>query len=105
MDVLRFADVDRDGHAGVEEAEGFELGFAEERPAVVGTGAGIVGELDEQEGEVALAEGAAPIGDEGGEEAVIVRCAGDGGVGLALIPDGALNRVRDERRNHAVPQA
>src|ERR1041385_716485 len=57
-------------------------------------------ELDGEEREVTLAPILAPVADHVGEEPAILL--GAAGVGLALIPDRALDRVGDERRDHAV---
>src|SRR5205085_11327999 len=55
--VGRFADIDRDGHGGVGEFERGELGFAEAGPGGICWGIGgreVGGELNENEGEIAL---------------------------------------------------
>lgn len=80
VDVFGFPDIDGDGHGGVAEGEGQELRFAEFGPQAVGLE---VGELDEEEGEAALAPGAAPVVDHGvveaGWGALVARADGRAG--------------------------
>jgi len=84
------ADVDGDGHACVDDGEGFALCIAEFAPVFFWR-AGEGGDLDVEEGEVALRPVLAPVLDEGGEEFVVETDGVESRVGLALIPDDAFD--------------
>ena len=79
-------------------------GFADDRPAAILDGDGLLGhearELDDDEGELA-APGLVPGLDHVAEDPLVGH--GLTGVGFALIPQGALEAVTDERSDHAVP--
>ena len=94
MDVAALADVDDHGLAGVGQAQGLGLGLAELGPRAL-TGCGFlgheIGELHPVEGEVTLTLFLAPLLDEEGKQLGVF--VGATGVGLALIPDDALDSV------------
>ncbi len=83
--------------------------FAEPVPAVArrappakAAGSGVpVGDLHEEEREVALVPGVAPIANHGLKQMSVERSAGSA-IGLALIPDHAANREQRQGRDHAV---
>ena len=103
VDVVLVADVDGDGHAGVDEVEGAALGVAEEAPVFFGAVEG--GDLREEEGEVALTPLGAPVLDHGGEEAAVEGRAVEGGVGFALVPDDSADGERGEGGDHGVVES
>ena len=103
VDVVLAADVDGDGHAGVDEVEGSALGVAEEAPVFFGAVEG--GDLDEEEGEVSLAPLGAPVLDHGGEEAAVESRAIEGGVGFTLVPDDSADGERGEGGDHGVVES
>jgi hypothetical protein len=57
-------------------------------------------DLHDQEREIALAERVPPIGNHGRQQgSILIRASG---VRFALIPDGALNGVRRQGRDHGI---
>src|SRR6185503_18238512 len=102
MDVGGIPDVHGHGHAGVRHREREPLRVTEERRLAAVARVAEGRDLHEVEREVAVSEGRAPVADERREErAVLARALA---VRLALVPDRAADRVRDERRDHAVPE-
>lgn len=103
VDVVCFADVGDDGHAGVFDVERFELCFAEFGPAVAAGGVfggfAEVSELDPVEGEVGIEEFAPAV-----DECFFLEVVGVSfvAVGFALVPDAAAHGVGDERVDHCV---
>ncbi len=100
MDVVRVADVERNGHGGAVDVEGAALCVADESPIL--TGRVEAGDLDVKEGKIALLEVCAPILYECGEERAVVRCATLAAVGFSLIPEKALDGFSGERSDHAI---
>ncbi len=97
MDVAVGADIDGDGVVGVGHAlNAVGLGFAHVGPG----GCVVVGELYDEEGEVAQAPGCAPVLDEGGKKGLVFGKAL--GVCFALVPDGAADGEVNDGENHAV---
>src|ERR1019366_152355 len=103
----RVSGVDGDGEAGVwnrRRSQRLRLPRFGPFVAVDGNGAAYreCGQADDVEGEIALAEERAPVGDHGWENLAILVAA-RGGL-LALIPDGAAEREWGDRRKHAFVQ-
>jgi len=106
VDVRGVADLNGDRETALRIIEGRHgLGFAEFGPGGLG---GLllnreeVGELDDDEGEVALTPTLAPVLNHGRQQAAILP--GARSVGLALIPGGALDGHGDDRVDHGVEE-
>src|ERR1041384_7233780 len=100
--VVLIADIDRHGHPRLWLAQRHRLRFTQLRPIAFVRLSFVcvpVGKLYEVERKLA-SPGAAPTANhEGKKRAVLI---GTSGVTLALVPDDAANRKRDERRDHRV---
>lgn len=102
MDFGGIAEIDGGGHRGVGEGEGGHLRFAKLGP-IAGHGEGgpgaVVGELDEDEGEGA-ARLFTPGGNHDREQAAVI--VGAAHVGLALVPEDALEAEAHQGMDHGV---
>src|ERR1035438_7957186 len=92
MDVVRVADIDSNGHSGLGDAQRLELRLAEFGPHGGGRSL-IIGDLHEQEREVAHSPSAPPVDDHGFEHGRIQGRADSRGVALSLIPDDSADGV------------
>ena len=104
MDVIRFAQAEGHGEAGIGAGgDGAALALAQTGPtALLRLGAGFheVGELHDDEGQQGLTEQLAPGGNQRGEFLLVED--GAVGVGLALVPHGTGEGVGGEGREHTV---
>ena len=103
MDVVPFADVDRDHHRGIRQLQRPALCLAHRGPVVRGRfepGRQVVRQLDEQERKIALGEFPAPLADHVREQSRVL--GGAIRVRFALVPDDALDRHIRERCKHRV---
>ena len=107
VDVVGFADVIGDDHAGFGQRQSEALMILQDRPGIVRARLGdrffVVGQLHPEVAEV-VAPLFAPILDFQGKEVAILRCFFElPCIGLTLIPDHPANREPDEWMDHAVP--
>src|SRR5271170_2204050 len=101
MNIIRSADVEAHGHAGVGQAQRAALGVADDPPPLI-LSRSEARYLYEEEGEVTFRPLAAPVGDERWEDLGIHRRKRNPAVGLALIPDHTLNLEANKRGDHSV---